>query len=171
MKKALVILASVFIMANAFGQNNNHKIHINTGCSLIEEAIGPQLEARYSMVFPRYFELTASLSSSNGFFYDETENHMHYTAGMYTMGIGLGGHIEFLKTVTARLLADGGMSMFSKEDSMCIRPSVGLTAEMGVRISPVFEMGLYAGKTWLLDGNSVPAASGKLGIFCAFDLN
>ena len=126
------MLASTLV---AVGQDINHVVAIDAGFSMIDEAQGPCLGARYLMGITPYFNFTASLSSSNGFYYDESANYHHHTACFYSACVGVGGQLTFLKRCTARLLAEGGASMFAKENYMYLHPSVAGMAELSVSLN------------------------------------
>ncbi len=170
MKKFVIIVALLASAFFAVGQNIEHGVSIEAGFSMIDEAKGPCLGARYLMGLNPYLNLTASLAASNGFFYDESVNHHHHSACFYTAGVGIGGQLAFLKRCTARLLAEGGASMFARENYMYVQPSASGTVEVSVRLKHGLELGAFVRKTWMISGNLIPASVVDIGIAVKFQI-
>lgn len=170
MKKIAFFFMCTMFTINVFGQGISHRIAIEAGCSVMDEEIGPQLGVRYMMGVIKYLDLTVSLSSSNGFFYDKAFGNSH-TSGFYSANLGVGGHVDFLRICSARLLAEGGMAMYAKNDVVYIRPTMGGVASLAFRIASAMEMGLYIGKTWMSYSNALQPATGKFGVMLSYTMH
>lgn len=171
MKKIALIVVLVVISIGVFGQNVKHSIEFEAGFSMIDEAKGPCLGARYFMELNPYFVLATSLSSSNGFYFDPSDNYHYYTSGYYSACVGAGGQIGFLKRCKLRVLAEGGAAMFAKENVMYLHPSIGGTGEVLVKLNNALEAGVFISKDWMLCNKMVPATVGKVGVTLNFNIN
>lgn len=171
MKRTAVSFFLLICSLSAFSQKMTHNISIEAGCSVLDEAIGPQLEARYIMGVIKYLDVTASISSCNGFHYDKSSEKNHYSANCYSMSVGVGSHVDFLKLCRLRLLAEGGITMQTKNNVMYLRPSFGVVAGLSFKLNPYMELGLCCGKSWVVAHNgSVEGSSGILGIVWGTDI-
>lgn len=171
MKKLMLIVVLVASTTVAVGQNIKHNVSIETGLSIVDKAKGPCLGVRYLMGLNPYLNLTASLSSSNGFYYDESVNYQHHAACFYSASVGVGGQLSFLKKCTMRLFAEGGASMFAQNNYLYLQPSAGGTAEISVCLNQIVELGIFVGKTWLICGDFIPATNEKIGITVNLRIN
>jgi len=160
MKKLMISIIWLLCSVSAFCQKGSHFVAIEAGCSLVDEAIGPQLGARYHMGATKHLDLTASLSSSCGFNFDESAQKKHYSSNCYSMSVGFGGHADFLKVCRLRLLAEGGMVMLSNDNVLYLRPSLGGIAEIVFQLNPSMEVGMCCGKSWMAyEGSMLDAVS------------
>ena len=170
MKRLALVLIWTMFTINVFGQEISHRIAIEAGCSVMDEGIGPQLGARYMIGVIKHLDLSASLSSSNGIFYDEAFENYH-SSNFCSASIGIGGHVDFLSICSVRLLAEGGVAMYAKNDLMYLRPTLGGIALLAFRIVPTMEIGLCYGKTWMFYSNSLKPALGRFGVLWSFKLH
>lgn len=182
MRKNIVLVLLLSLPMALFCQHHGltHNVEINAGYAQNGKNKGSSLNAKYAVGAFNHLDFVSSISHSHGL---DTKTHVHvwdqYSCDAIELGIR--GYLDFLKICSLKVEARGGALWLQKMDYISdlgldydypstfyvYRFCASGQAEFDVRLTPVFSMGVYAGKTWMID-DLCPFVLDRIGLSLCF---
>lgn len=180
MRKNLVLALLLSFPMASFCQHHGLTHNIETNVAYVQwgSVKGSELNVKYAASVLNHLDILASLSVSNGV--DFSHHHQGFSIneqqGSDILEVGIRGNVDFLKKCSFKLEARcGGIwlvrAWYREPDWPAtwgsLRFATSGQAEFDVRLTPIFSMGVFAGKTWMFD-ELCPFTLDRMGLSLCF---